>query len=756
MIRALLSLMLAGGAPAGAAALTAPAGGASCVLVVQVRDEARQPVVDAAVKISGMAGLFLTGKDGIAQVTVGAGREYGIRVESTGYYPAKVEGVEVSAGAALLVEVELKRAAVVSEIVVVTATGTATEMQESSIRTEVIQAAMVDRQVKTTLAEAFQATVSGVRVETNCQNCGFMQIRMNGLEGPYTQILEDGLPTYSGVTAVYGLEQIPAAFLEQIEVVKGGSSALYGPGAVAGVINLIRREPRENRFRLDAMGGWQRGRPEQQIGGAAQIIDMPGGLSGDFFVRSVNRTPVDRDGDGFSEMGKRRLDSGGFSLYRRFMESRGKLSVTGALASEFRRGGDQFHLPPEQTLITEQVDSLRHSLAANWNHTISANTFYALRASHAYYGRRSYYGSGMDPNAYGDTRNPVWVADAQTGHQKGKHSLLAGYQVWWEHVEDNAPAYNRTLGGTFNNHGVYFQDEWRPASRVTLIGGTRVDKSNRLDKAILSPRAGVRVGLTNSLVARATVSTGFRAPAVFDEDLHIAQVGGEGFVLQNGSRLREERSVSYSGGVDYVGLVLGRRAQLGLNLFRTNLHDAFTLAEDVVEGQEFRRLLRINGPDASVGGASFDGTLRVTGKFGIRGGFTAQYARWNEPEPQFGARSFFRTPSRYGFLGADWTMPGGIEWSLTADFTGRMTAPHYAGYIDEDRLETTPRFLTYNTVVSRTFEITERRRLRLFFNVQNMGDSYQRDLDRGPNRDSGYVYGPSEMRRAVAGMTFEF
>ncbi|MBE0656424.1 MAG: TonB-dependent receptor [Bryobacteraceae bacterium] len=752
----MLSFIVTGSALVGAAAQTTHAGAASSVLVVEVRDEAKQPVADATVKIGGVAGVFRTDKDGIAQLTVGVGREYGIRVESAEYYPAKVDGVEVSANEPSLVVVELKRAAVVSEILVVTATGTATELQSSPVRTEVIQAALADRQVKTTLAEAFQATVSGVRVETNCQNCGFMQIRMNGLEGPYTQILEDGLPTYSGVTAVYGLEQIPAAFLEQIEVVKGGNSALYGPGAVAGVINLIRREPRENRFRLDALGGWQKGRPEQQIGGAAQIIDIPGGLSGDFFVRSVNRVPVDRDGDGFSEMGKRRLDSGGFSLYRRFMENRGRLSVTGALASEFRRGGDQFELPPEQSWITEQVDSRRYSLAANWNHTISANTFYALRASHAYYARKSYYGSGMDPNAYGDTRNPVWVTDTQAGHQKGSHSLLAGYQVWWEHVEDNAPAYNRTLGGTFNNHGVYFQDEWRPTSRLTLIGGTRVDKSNRLDKAILSPRAGVRVGLSNSLVARATVSTGFRAPAVFDEDLHIAQVGGEGFVLQNAGSLREERSVSYSGGLDFSGLVMSRRVQLGLNLFRTNLHDAFTLAEDVVEGQEFRRLLRINGPDASVGGASFDGTLRLTNQVGIRGGFTAQHARWAEPEPQFGSRSFFRTPSRYGFLGTDWSMPGGVEWSLTADFTGRMIAPHYAGYIAEDRLETTPRFLTFNTVVSRTFELSERKRLRLFLNVQNIGDSYQSDLDRGPSRDSAYVYGPSEMRRAVVGLTFEF
>ena len=751
-----MSLMAAGSLMAGAAAQIPAAEPLTGVLVVQVQDEGQQPVVGAKVRTGGEGGVVTTGGDGIAQFKVAAGRAHRVHVEAQGYYPAKLENVEVSASEPTLVVTGLRKTVVISEIVVVTATGTATELQESPVRTEVIQAALADRQVKTTLAEAFQATVSGVRVETNCQNCGFMQIRMNGLEGPYTQILEDGLPTYSGVTAVYGLEQIPAAFLEQIEVVKGGNSALYGPGAVAGVINLIRREPRENRFRLDGLGGWQKGRPEQQFGGAAQIIDMPGGLSGDFFMRSVNRVPVDRDGDGFSEMGKRRLDSGGFSLYRRVLENRGRLSVSGSISSEFRRGGDRLDLPPEQTWITEQVDSQRYSLAVSWNHTLSANTFYGLRASHAYYGRKSYYGSGMDPNAYGDTRNPVWVTDSQAGHQKGSHSLLAGYQVWWEHVEDNAPAYHRTLGGTFNNHGVYLQDEWRPTSRLTVIGGTRIDKSNRLDKAILSPRAGIRVGLSNNVVARATVSTGFRAPAVFEEDLHIAQVGGEGFVLQNDGQLKEERSMSYSGGLDFAGLVMGRRAQLGLNLFRTNLHDAFTLAEDVVEGDEFRRLLRMNGPDASVGGASFDGSLWLTSRLSLRGGYTAQYARWAEPEPQFGARTFFRTPSRYGFLGSDWSLPGGIDWSFTADFTGRMIAPHYAGYIDEDRLETTPRFLTFNTVVSRTFELSERKRLRLFLNVQNIGDKYQSDLDRGPDRDSAYVYGPSEMRRAVAGFTFEF
>ncbi len=79
----------------------------------------------------------------------------------------------------------------------------------------------------------------GVRVENNCQNCGFQQVRINGLEGPYTQILVDSRPIFSAQTGVYGLEQIPANMIERVEIMRGGGSALFGSSAIAGTINII-------------------------------------------------------------------------------------------------------------------------------------------------------------------------------------------------------------------------------------------------------------------------------------------------------------------------------------------------------------------------------------------------------------------------------------------------------------------------------------------------------------------------------------
>jgi len=427
---------------------TAQSAAETATLIVKVQDATGKPIPAAAVSVveardgprwrnrrgrmdtpaaPGELGRRATDASGQAAFQGLPPGSLSVMASADGFFSNESALVELAADRETVLTLELQIRGVVSESIVVTGSGTESLVHEAPVRTELITPEVVDRQVKSTLAEAFQATISGVRMEMNCQNCGFMQLRMNGLEGPYTQILEDGLPSYSGVTSVYGLEQIPTAFLEQIEVVKGGNSALYGPGAVAGVANLIRREPQENHLRLEAISGWQGGRPEQQAGAAAQLTRLPGGFAGDFCYRGINRAPVDRDRDGFSDLGKRRLNSGGLGLFRRFLDGQARLSYTGMVADEFRRGGDQFDKAPHETWITEQIAWRRYSSGLSWNHALSPQTYYNLRASTAYYGRRTYYGSGMDPNAYGSTRNPLTVGDAQFAHQAGRHSLLSGY-----------------------------------------------------------------------------------------------------------------------------------------------------------------------------------------------------------------------------------------------------------------------------------------------------------------------------------------
>ncbi len=725
-------------------------------LVGTVSDGSGTAVAGATVKVVQLNKSTETDAGGIFEFRDLAPGSVTLEFRAEGFYPTRQDSVQLPAGEAVAVEVVLESKEVVTESIVVTGTGTAHTVMDAPVRTELITEGLLDAQVKRTVSEALTANVPGLRVETNCGNCGFTAVRLNGLQGPYTQVLEDGLPTMSGLAMVYGLEQIPAEFLERIEVVKGGNSSLYGPNAIAGVINLVRREPRETFFKIDATAGWHKGRPDQQIGAASQVRSLPGGFTGDFYYRGIHRTQIDRHDDYFSDLPRRRLQSGGASLFRHVLGGNARLAFGGSAFEEFRRGGDmRFHLPPEQTYITEQLDTFRSTSFLRWNHTVTPATFYAVNTSLTYVGRDSYYGVQFDPNAYGNTRNPLWTNDVQLGHQAGRHTLMGGFQYWREFVADRIPSYGRDFSDLFVNTGLYFQDEFRISPRVVVVGGLRADKSNVVDDWVWSPRGNIRIGLTQNLNLRAGVSTGFRPPTVFDEDLHLAAAGGEAFISERGPGLREERSVSFNAALDYAGRVGGREFEAGASFFWTELRHNFQYEEAVVE--EFRKLIRVNGAGAYVRGVDLNAQIQLHARAALRGGATFQVARFNEPEDQFNSYRFFRTPNRYGFAELITELPWEIELLQSTELTGSMLAPHYAGFISEDRLETTKRFVVWNAVVGRDFSLSgDRRSLRLYFAARNILDDVQPDIDQGPLKDSNYVYGPLQMRQFNAGMTLQF
>ena len=153
----------------------------------------------------------------------------------------------------------------------------------------------------------------GVRVENNCQNCGFQQVRINGLEGPYTQILVDSRPIFSALTGVYGLEQIPANMIERVEVMRGGGSALFGSSAIAGTIT---KEPMRNSAQiahsLTMIGG---SRPDNNTTVNASLVtdDHKAGIY--LFGQGRHRASYDHDGDGYSELGKLEAKTLGFRSY---------------------------------------------------------------------------------------------------------------------------------------------------------------------------------------------------------------------------------------------------------------------------------------------------------------------------------------------------------------------------------------------------------------------------------------------------------
>jgi outer membrane receptor for ferrienterochelin and colicins len=131
--------------------------------------------------------------------------------------------------------------------VVVTGDRNQKNRKESAVVVNTLSPKQLEANNSVTISEGLNFC-SGLRVENNCQNCGFNQLRMNGMEGPYSQVLINSRAIFSGLAGVYGLELIPANMIERVEIVRGGGSALYGSNAIAGTVNMILKDPINNSY----------------------------------------------------------------------------------------------------------------------------------------------------------------------------------------------------------------------------------------------------------------------------------------------------------------------------------------------------------------------------------------------------------------------------------------------------------------------------------------------------------------------------
>ncbi len=170
--------------------------------------------------------------------------EYTVTVSFMGY-ATESRKVTVKSKETKELNFEIKPDAFMLDQVVVTASKTETRRRESPSLVNVLSGKTFLNVGACSLADGLDFQ-PGVRVENDCQNCGFTQVRINGLDGHYSQILMNSRPVFSALTGVYGLEQIPANMIDRVEVMRGGGSALFGSSAVGGTINIITKDPLSN------------------------------------------------------------------------------------------------------------------------------------------------------------------------------------------------------------------------------------------------------------------------------------------------------------------------------------------------------------------------------------------------------------------------------------------------------------------------------------------------------------------------------
>lgn len=738
------------------AAIVTAAEATACDLHGRVVDGAPRPVAGALVTVAAGGETARTGADGTFCFPELAPGRLDLVVVAEGY---SVGGGRVTLDGAEPRSVEITLAPAFGEELVVTTTGGERRLADSPIHVQTLSRGDLDAIGARTLADAVEWT-PGLRVESNCQNCNTSQVRMLGLDGAYSQLLIDGQPTVSSLALVYGIEQLPARLIESIEVVKGGGSALYGAGAIAGVINLIPHDPSEPAVvvesRFDEIGGEPGYSLSAGVDGATAGRETAWTVYG-----QLDRVDAaDLDGDDFSEVTRRRLEALG-ARAAHYPTDGTRLSIDLSRTYEDRRGGDllAIDLPPDQSRLTEEIVSERLGASISWLHTVDGRFDYRVVASTSHTDRDSYYGADFDPNAYGTTTNPLLVADSQLNHYTGRGTVTWGAQYSRDEIDDRQPGYDRFLATTYTNRALFAQHDWKVGDRLSLLYGLRIDDHSVLPDPVVSPRAALLWSPRAELSIRASAARGFRPPVTFDEDLHIALVGGgDTQVVRNAPGLTEESSLNRALSFEWRPRI-GRRGQalVEAHVFRTTIDDLFNSAETDDPATEEIEFTKTNFGRATVEGIELSGALRWGSAWSFEAGYVVQSARFADPEPDFGSRDFFRTPERYGTALVNWSAPI-ADFFLGLRYTGSMKAPHYAGYIAEDRLETTGSFVTVDLSMARDLPLSADRTrvLRVTAGARNLTDEYQPDLDRGPLRDSSYVYGPRLPRSLYLGVKLAF
>ncbi|WP_271765068.1 TonB-dependent receptor [Aquimarina algiphila] len=714
-----------------------------------------------------------------------------VKVSLLGFQTSKEE-VAIISGESTIKKIELEEDRLNLDQIVISATRNRVNRKKAPVVVNVLNPQLLNATQSISLSDGLNYS-PGVRVENNCQNCGFTQVRLNGLDGSYTQVLVNSRAVFSALNNVYGLEQIPTNIVERIEVVRSGGSALYGSNAIAGTINIITKDPVLNTWEIGSYFGLIDGDvPDRLINFNSSLVsdDLMSGIT--LFGLKRDREEFDANDDGFSELTTLSNTTFGIKTYLKPNE-RSKISLDLTTLKEFRRGGDRLDLAPHFTDITEQLDHDTFLGGITYDlQNKNLNSNFSVYTSGQYTERGSFYGglggsrtqqdSILALNSYGTTKDLALVSGAQyTYNFKNEDIITVGTEYNLSDTEDIIPGYDRLIDQNVNTIGSYAQYEWKPNDNLTALVGTRLDHVNvkgdyniggisrevSIEQTVLSPRLTLSYNITEALKFRGGYARGFRTPQAFNEDLHVSSVGGEPQFVILSEDLNTEYSNAYTTSFNYSKNFNKVQTDILIEGFYTDLQDPFTLVSTgaVLENGSILEEVR-NGSGANVFGTNLEIGISPSKEWQFQIGGTIQKAEYDEAQILFetdgtipnetdvSVDEFVRNPNSYGYFNTSWIPGEHFNMDLTGTYTGSMTIPRvvspsgFLDLVDSDSFFDVNVKLEYHTDISENFQMT------FSGGIKNIFDNYQDDFDIGPLRDSDYIYGPGAPRTFFIGIKF--
>jgi len=667
---------------------------------------------------------------------------YTLIISSIGYKTKSIK-VSITSDKKITKNITLLEDNSLNEIVI---SGTLRPVSKSNspVSVEVYSTTFFKKNPNPSIFESLQ-NVNGVRPQLNCSVCNTGDIHINGLEGPYTFVLIDGMPLVSGLSTVYGLTGIPQALIERVEIVKGPASTLYGSEAVGGIINIITKKPSNAPVLSTDIMSSSWGEVNTDISMSYKASDKVQGLLGVNYFNFQNR--IDNNNDNFTDMTLQNR----ISLFNKInikRKSNKVFTIAGRYVYEDRwggeldwerefRGGNQIYGESIYTNRWETFGTYELPTTENINFQFSANGHY----QDSFYGETSY-----------DAKQLVGFGQLVYNKQLGeKHDLLFGAAYRYTFYDDDTFA-TLNENGIKNNPsiihlpGVFVQDEIGLSDRKKLLLGIRWD-NNSLHGNIFSPRVNYKWNsIDKSNILRVSIGNGFRVANVFTED-HAALTGAR--KVEFDGELDPENS--WNANVNYVKKINTENSFITIDASAFYTYFNNRILPDYETDPNKIIYANLEGFSASHG-ISLNADFLFTNGLAINAGATLMEVSVTENDVK---RKQLLTESFSGV----WSISYKFNNDFTIDYTGNLYGPMRLPLLGENdpRDEYSPWFSIQNIQLSKKFSYS----WEVYGGVKNLlnftpaaNSINSPDMPFSDSFDPSYVYASNQGIRAFLGFRY--
>lgn len=663
--------------------------------------------------------------------------EFSIKVSAIGYGVLKQQ---INIHKSSTIVFTLQSTSMELDQVVITGTMKEIYLKDSPVKVEVISSAFLKTNPTNNVIEAIQ-TVNGVQEQINCGVCGTNDIHINGLEGPYTLVLIDGMPIMSALASVYGFNGIPTALVDRIEIIKGPSSTLYGTEAVGGVINVITKRPED----LPKIGLNTFYTSHHELNTDLSFTQKIGDnvattLSANYYR---NQYRMDFNNDNFTDIPLNNR----ISIFNRWSFVRpGNKKADAAIRyyNEDRFGGvmgwQKTHKGSDvvygETISTERVEVIG-------DYQLSG-IFEDLRINYSYnnHNQNSYYG-----NTHYKAQQSIYFTNLIWNKTITNHDVIGGITLRYDNYEDNTLAdsdYSQFIPG------IFVQDEWKLSSNSTLLFGVRFDY-HEAHGLIISPRLNLKQNITNYTTARLNMGTGFRRVNLFTED-HAALTGARTVHIEND--LKPEKSLNVNLNLNHVFAWRQSSGTIDVDGFYTYFNNK------IIPDYEFDPNLIVYDNLSGYGitrGIAFSYQQQFTFplQFGLGGTFQDVYEVTEDDMGNRIKESQVFAPKFSGTFNISYHIR---RIDLSIDYTGKIMGPQYLPRY-ETPYERPEQSLWYTI---QNIQLTKKIKhgLEIYTGVKNLGNWTQDSPLINPENpfsdtfDTTYAWGPLQPRRYYLGLRY--